>query len=66
MIMNFKEWRDVIATKPMADNHLSGNIKYSSGQFETVFFKMRRYVVRRDLGKTGSLATVDGARNGCD
>jgi len=41
MKMNFKEWRDVIVSKPMVDNHLSGNIKCCAGQFQTVFFKMR-------------------------
>ncbi|CAN6239777.1 unnamed protein product [Urochloa humidicola] len=39
MKINFKEWRDVIVSKP--DNHLSGNIKCTAGQFQTVFFKMR-------------------------
>ncbi|XP_066348513.1 poly(A)-specific ribonuclease PARN-like isoform X2 [Miscanthus floridulus] len=41
MKMNFKEWRDVIVSKPMVDNHLLGNIKFCAGQFQTVFFKMR-------------------------
>ncbi|CAL5068338.1 unnamed protein product [Urochloa decumbens] len=36
---NFKEWRDVIISKP--DSHLSKNIKCTAGQFQTVFFKMR-------------------------
>ncbi|CAL5031570.1 unnamed protein product [Urochloa decumbens] len=36
---NFKEWRDVIVSKP--DSHLSKNIKCTAGQFQTVFFKMR-------------------------
>ncbi|CAO2042612.1 unnamed protein product [Urochloa humidicola] len=39
MKINFKEWRDVIVSKP--DIHLSGNIKCTAGQFQTVFFKMR-------------------------
>ncbi|KAJ1271421.1 hypothetical protein BS78_06G127300 [Paspalum vaginatum] len=41
MKMNFKEWRDVVVSKPMADSNLSGNIKCTLGQFQTVFFKMR-------------------------
>lgn len=45
MKMNFKEWRDAIASKPMVDNHLSGNIKCGSGQFQTVFFKMRPAII---------------------
>ncbi|CAN6248983.1 unnamed protein product [Urochloa humidicola] len=39
MKINFKEWRDVIVSKP--NIHLSGNIKCTAGQFQTVFFKMR-------------------------
>jgi poly(A)-specific ribonuclease len=41
MKMKFNEWRDVIISKPIVDSHLSENIKFSSGQFHTVFFKMR-------------------------
>ena len=37
--MNFKEWRDVIVSKP--DSHLLGNSECVAGQFQTVFFKMR-------------------------
>jgi len=39
MKMNFKEWRDVIVSKP--DSHLLGNSECVAGQFQTVFFKMR-------------------------
>ncbi|CAL5026989.1 unnamed protein product [Urochloa decumbens] len=39
MKINFKEWRDAIVSKP--DDHLSGNIRCTAGQFQTVFFKMR-------------------------
>jgi poly(A)-specific ribonuclease len=41
MKIKFNEWRDVIISKPIVDSHLSENIKFSSGQFQTVFFKMR-------------------------
>jgi poly(A)-specific ribonuclease len=43
MKMNFKEWHDVIVSQP--DSHLSGNIKCTAGQFQTVFFKMRPAVI---------------------
>ncbi|TVU14110.1 hypothetical protein EJB05_37556, partial [Eragrostis curvula] len=41
MKMKFNEWRDVIISKPIVHNHLSENINYNTGQFQTVFFKMR-------------------------
>lgn len=41
MKMNFKEWRDLVVRKSVADSHLSGNIRCGAGQFQTVFFKMR-------------------------
>jgi poly(A)-specific ribonuclease len=41
MKMKFNEWRDMIISRPIVDSHLSENIKFSPGQFQTVFFKMR-------------------------
>lgn len=36
---NFKEWRDLLVSK--SDGHFSEYTKCATGQFQTVFFKMR-------------------------
>ncbi|CAM0904263.1 unnamed protein product [Alopecurus aequalis] len=41
MKIRFSEWRDAISSKSRVDNNLLGNNKFSTDQFQTVFFKMR-------------------------
>lgn len=41
MKIRFNEWRDAISTNPRVDNHKLGSNKFSTDQFQTVFFKMR-------------------------
>ncbi|GJN02639.1 hypothetical protein PR202_ga20010 [Eleusine coracana subsp. coracana] len=45
MKMKFNEWRDMIISRPVVNSHLSENIEYSTGQFQTVFFKMRPAII---------------------
>ncbi|XP_010240011.1 poly(A)-specific ribonuclease PARN isoform X2 [Brachypodium distachyon] len=40
MKIKFKEWRDVIISNPRMDNHWLECNKFSTHQFQTVFFKM--------------------------
>lgn len=41
MKIKFNEWRDAIISNPRVDSHWSGNIRFSTDQFQTVFFKIR-------------------------
>ncbi|XP_044457826.1 poly(A)-specific ribonuclease PARN isoform X2 [Triticum aestivum] len=41
MKIRFNEWRDAISTNPRVDNHKLGSNKFTTNQFQTVFFKMR-------------------------
>ncbi|KAF7016884.1 hypothetical protein CFC21_030403 [Triticum aestivum] len=41
MKIRFNEWRDAISANPRVDNHKLGSNKFTTDQFQTVFFKMR-------------------------
>uniref|UniRef100_A0ACD5V6Z9 Uncharacterized protein n=2 Tax=Avena sativa TaxID=4498 RepID=A0ACD5V6Z9_AVESA len=41
MKIRFSEWRDTIRSNSRVDNNLLGSNKFSTDQFQTVFFKMR-------------------------
>ncbi|KAM3367949.1 hypothetical protein ACQJBY_016481 [Aegilops geniculata] len=41
MKIRFNEWRDAISTNPRVDNHKLRSNKFTTDQFQTVFFKMR-------------------------
>ncbi|KAM3387537.1 hypothetical protein ACQJBY_010399 [Aegilops geniculata] len=41
MKIRFNEWHDAISTNPRVDNHKLASNKFTTDQFQTVFFKMR-------------------------
>lgn len=45
MKIRFSEWRDAISSNSRVDNNLLGSSKFSTDQFQTVFFKTRPAVM---------------------